>query len=147
MVDEGFYTQQTWSEDRPLGRLAELVELSRHTELILVSGDVFADEMRQMYRAILDAGGTVDSMIGSCPTAGTAVDPSQPGCFCCRRWRRLQLALGRFVCIPGARMIRIFVLLVLVGCAAALDLTDYNTPDAPKWADVAEKPRLAGWRP
>jgi hypothetical protein len=43
-------------------------------------------------------------------------------------------------------MIRISVLLVLVGFAAALDLTDYNTPDAPKWADIVEKPRLAGWR-
>jgi pimeloyl-ACP methyl ester carboxylesterase len=53
----GFYTQQTWSEDRPLGRLAGLVKLSRHTELILVSGDGFADEMRQMHRAIFDAGG------------------------------------------------------------------------------------------
>lgn len=54
---EGFYTQQTWTEDWPLGRLSQLVELSGHTELILVSGDGFADEMRQMDREITEAGG------------------------------------------------------------------------------------------
>ena len=47
---EAFYQQSTWAEDLPLHKVEAIAALSQRLQLVLISGELFAEEMQGLHR-------------------------------------------------------------------------------------------------